>query len=379
MPQFISEHQSDFLSDRLITDNIMVAFETLHYMRNHRVGKIGYMALKLDMSKAYDRVEWEFMEKVMRKMGFNNRWVDLMMECITSASYSILINGEPHRKIKASRGLRQGDPLSPYLFLMCTKGLHGLINKAASNGDIKGVSICRNGPKLTHLLFADDSLIFCRAKEDECLKLLEILAANERASGQQLNRAKKTLFFSKSTSSEVQEVIKEALGIQVVQQYEKYLGLPSFVGRNKKESFAHLKQRIWKKLQGWEVKLLSQAGREILIKAVAQALPAYTMSCFKLPINLCHEIEALIRKFYWGQRGDARKIHWVKWQEMCKPKSQGGMGFKDLSRFNDALLAKHTWRLLHDHHSLFYRVFKARFFPDCSIMEAKESSNASFA
>ena len=191
----------------------MVAFETLHYMRNHRAGKIGYMALKLDMSKAYDRVEWEFMEKVMRKMGFNNRWVDLIMECITSASYSILINGEPHRKIKASRGLRQGDPLSPYLFLMCTKGLHGLINKAASNGDIKGVSICRNGPKLTHLLFADDSLIFCRAKEDECLKLLEILAAYERASGQQLNRAKKTLFFSKSTSSEVQEVIKEALGI----------------------------------------------------------------------------------------------------------------------------------------------------------------------
>ena len=191
----------------------MVAFETLHYMRNHRAGKIGYMALKLDMSTAYDRVEWEFMEKVMRKMGFNNRWVDLMMECITSASYSILINGEPHRNIKASRGLRQGNPLSPYLFFMCTEGLHGLINKAASNGDIKGVSICRNGPKLTHLLFADDSLIFCRAKEDKCLKLSEILAAYERASGQQLNRAKTTLFFNKFTSSEVQEVIKEALGI----------------------------------------------------------------------------------------------------------------------------------------------------------------------
>ena len=82
------------------------------------------------------------MEKVMRKMGFNNRWVDLMMECITSASYSILINGEPHGNIKASRGLRQGDPLFPYLFLMCTEGLHGLKNKAVSNGDIKGVSIC---------------------------------------------------------------------------------------------------------------------------------------------------------------------------------------------------------------------------------------------
>ena len=140
MPQLISEHQSAFLSDRLITDNIMVVFETLHYMRNHCVGKTGYMALKLDMSKAYGRVKWEFMEKVMRKMGFTNRWVDLMMECITTAFYSILINGEPYGNIKASRGLRQGDPLSPYLFLMCTEGLHGLIKKAASIGDIKGVS-----------------------------------------------------------------------------------------------------------------------------------------------------------------------------------------------------------------------------------------------
>ena len=120
----------------------MVAFETLHYMRNHCAGKIGYMALKLDMSKAYDRVEWEFMEKVIRKMGFDNHWVNLMMEYITTASYSILINGEPHGHIKASRGLQQGDPLSPYLFFMCTEGLHGLIKKVASNGDIKGVSIC---------------------------------------------------------------------------------------------------------------------------------------------------------------------------------------------------------------------------------------------
>ena len=232
------------MSDRLISDNMLVAFETLHYMRNHNKGKSGFMALKLDMTKAYDRVEWSYMEKVLIKMGFQNRLVHLMMACITTALYSVLINGQPYRHITPTRGLRQGNPLSPYLFLMCTEGLHGLINKAAIDGSIRGVSLCRNGPKLTHLLFADDSLIFYRAKEEECQTLLEVLAKYERASGQQINRAKTTLFFSKSTSEEVQGVIKDMLGVNIVRQYEKYLGLPSLVGRRKKESFTHIKQQM---------------------------------------------------------------------------------------------------------------------------------------
>lgn len=103
------------------------------------------------------------------------------------------------------------------------------------------------------------------------------------------------------------------------------------------------------------------------------------MSCFKLPAGLCHEIEALIKKFFWGQRGESRKVHWMKWEDLCKPKIQGGMGFKDLSRFNDTLLAKQTWRLLHDKTSLFYRVFKAKFFPNCIIMEAANPNSASYA
>ena len=176
-------------------------------------------------------------------------------------------------------------------------------------GHIKGISICRNGPRLTHLLFVDDSLIFCRAKESECQKLLEVLATYESASGQQINRDNTTLFFSKSTSQDMQNTIKTALGVQVVQQYEKYLGLPSFIGRKKKDSFDNIKQRVWEKLQGWEGKLLYQAGKEILIKAVAQALPTYAMSCFKLPIGLCHDIDALVQKKFWGQRGEGRKVH----------------------------------------------------------------------
>ena len=156
--------------------------------------------------------------------------------------------------------MRQRDPLSPYLFLLGTEGFHGLLGKAEENGDIRGVSICRSAPKLTHLLFADDSLIFCRAKINECEKLLEILATYEQALGQQINRDKTTLFFSKSTSPQIQESIQVALRVLVVKQYEKYLGLPSFIGRKKKESFDNIKQRVWKKLQGWEGKLLSQVG-----------------------------------------------------------------------------------------------------------------------
>ena len=120
-------------------------------------------------------------------------------------------------------------------------------------------------------------------------------------------------------------------------QYEKYLGLPSFVGRGKKASFNYIKERVWRKIQGWEVKLLSQAGRKVLIKSVIQAIPTYTMGCFKIPMGLCNEIEAMIKKIWWDQRGDRRKIHWIKWDELTKSKDVGGMGFRDLAKFNDSI------------------------------------------
>ena len=152
LPKIISEHQSAFTKSKLISDNILVDFESLHSMQKH-VGKEYYMAIKLDMSKTYDRVEWSYLESVIRRVGFTERWITLLMLYVKTISYSILVNGEPKWMIYLTRGIHQGDPLSPFLFLLCIEGLNGLINKAADKGDIKGYALCGNSPQTNPSLF----------------------------------------------------------------------------------------------------------------------------------------------------------------------------------------------------------------------------------
>lgn len=236
LPSLITEHQSAFAKDCLISDNIMVAFETFHHMKNHSSGRHGFMALKLDMSKAYDRVEWVYLEKLMERMGFCPRWIALVMSCVKMVTYSIKVNGEPMGMIHPERGIRQGDPLSPFLFLLCTEGVHALIKHSARIGDLKGFSLCKRGPKLTHLFFADDSLLFCRTTYEDCNNILKLLAEYESLSGQKIDKDKTAIFFSKSTWEEAKANIKNLLQLQEVKSYEKYLGLPSYVGRGKKRA-----------------------------------------------------------------------------------------------------------------------------------------------
>lgn len=175
LPFVISESQSAFQHDKAISDNILVAFETLHHMKNKKIGKEGYMAMKLDMSKTYDRIEWMFLERLMRKMGFLERRIGLMLMCVQSVTNFILVNGEPRGFIHLTQGICQGDPLSSYIFLLVSKGLNGLLQKVFAPGDTKGFFLCKNGPQIPHLFIADDSLIFCRAQMRDVVTIQAIL------------------------------------------------------------------------------------------------------------------------------------------------------------------------------------------------------------
>lgn len=227
--------------------------------------------------------------------------------------------------------------------------------------------------------FADDSLLFAKASVSECSVIADIISKYERASGKSVNLDKTDVVFSKCMDVSRRETIVNTLGVKEVERHEKYLGLPTIIGRSKKAIFASLKERIWKKLQGWKEKLLSRPGKEVLIQAVAHAIPTYMMSIFKIPDGLLDEIHALFARFWRGSHGTTKKMHWHSWESLCKPKTLGGMGFRDLKIFNQVLLEKQVWRLHCDTSSLLHSVLKSRYFKHGSILDARRGYDPSYS
>ncbi|GAU35453.1 hypothetical protein TSUD_364090 [Trifolium subterraneum] len=310
----VSQEQSAFVEGRSILDNALIVIEVIHALKRKTEG---FRALKIDISKAYDKVDWGFLRGVLTSMGFGDSWIRWIMMCVSSVNYSILMNYDKVGPIIPGRGLRQGDPLSPYLFILVAEGLTSLIHQAVGRGDGK----CR------------------RAKED----LASILG------------------------------VRHALGTGI------YLGLPSMIGRSKKAVFSYIKDRIWKKMNSWRGRALSKAGKEVMIKFVLQAIPSYVMSMFILPSSLIDDIEKMLNAFWWGGGSNNNKgIHWLAWDRLACPKAKGGLGFRNFEAFNMAMVAKQAWNIIQNPESLAAKLIKARYFSRSSLLEASLGYNHSF-
>ncbi|XP_042988663.1 uncharacterized protein LOC122316195 [Carya illinoinensis] len=290
--------------------DISVAFETMHSMSIRGGRQQSHMVIKLDMSKAYDRIEWGFLHAVMVKLGFSEKWIRLVMGCVSSVSYSLLINGSSQGFFKPSRGIRQGDPLSPYLFLLVSEVLSNLLNHAERNKRIHGFPVGKGQININHLLFTDDCLLFCRVKAEEWATINSLLSIYEGASGQKINKEKTSIYFNANTRPEAKDYILGIASTRATTCYERYLGLPSLVGRSRYKSFKSILDRVRSRVSNWKTKLLSQAGKEILLKPIIQALPTYSMGVFKLPKVILKEINKVMNQFWWGQQDKGNKQAW---------------------------------------------------------------------
>ncbi|XP_012849908.1 PREDICTED: uncharacterized protein LOC105969681 [Erythranthe guttata] len=299
----ISDSESAFVPSRLISHNILIAYEVVHYMKRSTAE---HMAIKLDMSKAYDRIEWSFLRGVMSRLG----------------------------------------------------------SMQGSSDDIT-FAFCRRHDN------------FCNSNIYSAAWVKKILRVYEEASGQMVNYQKSSIVFSKTTTEENINLICSELPMEVVDNHDRYLGLSSTLGKSKREAFANLRDKVCRRLRGWTEKWFSRGGKEILIKAVIQAIPTYAMSCFRLPRYFIEEMEKHMAKFWWVNT-KGKGIHWAKWQDMCSSKDFGGLGFRDLNVFNTALLVKQVWRLMVSPHRLLGRIYKARYYPLSNILDSSLGSNPSY-
>jgi hypothetical protein len=378
MHKIISPFQSAFVPKRHIQDNTILAHELLHTFKSKR-GKGGFMFLKMDMEKAFDRMEWPFILAILKQLGFSSIWIEWVRICITQASFSILLNGSPFGHFTPERGLRQGDPLSPFLFILGSEVLSRLLLREESIGSLKGLRIARNCAPINHLLFADDLLLFGKATLTEAASLKSCLDKYCRWSGQLINASKSSIRFSKNSNPATTTVIRNWFPFDENPPKSLYLGLPIFMENSKRRGFQGIIEKVNSRIDGWRAKTLSQAGRLVLIKSVAATIPSYAMGTFLIPNSCCKALDRAFKNFLWGfPPKKTRNLSLKAWDSICTPKALGGLGIRKMREVNLALISKLGWQLLNNSDTLWVSQLQGKYLNSTSFLSPSPISSSSW-
>ncbi|XP_021758513.1 uncharacterized protein LOC110723465 [Chenopodium quinoa] len=321
LQNLIMEYQHAFISGRYMEDNIILSHELLHLINTNR-GEVHKAAIKIDMSKAYDRVNWLFLLKILQAYGFPPRWVQWISQCISTVSYRTLVNGQVSEAFKPSCGLRKGDPLSPYLLLFCMDILSKMLIMGGNLGQIKGLKVTK----------------------ESCQNLTNIIDRYGGISGQRLNLGKSFVKFRNLVPRNQMEEFKEILKIGQVQNLGLHLGAPVDLARGKKDSFQYMIDKVVQKITTWGTLRISQSAKLILINSVLISISSHVMKFLKLLGYIVSKIDALIARFFWAKNGE-KGMHWVGKETLQLPKGMGGLGVRGMENLNDALLFQQVARM----------------------------------
>jgi hypothetical protein len=320
------------------------------------------LILKVDFEKAYDSVDWSFLEYMLRRFGFRGKWIEWIKACVCAGNLSVLVNGNPTSEINIQRGLKQGNPLAPFLFLLVAEGFAGLMRNAVEKGFFKGFEVGSEDVVVSHLQYADDTICVGEASMENLWTLKAILRGFELASGLKVNFWKSCLMgvnvpplFLESTCN--------FLNCKLGAIPFLYLGLPVGANPRRCATWDPLIDHIRKRLQSWGNRYVSLGGRIVLINSVLNVIPIFYLSFMKMPATVIKKIVSIQRELLWGGLRGGRKMYWVSWKEVCKPKCQGGLGVRDVGKVNYSLLIKWRWRLLQNDAAFWKVILVAKYGP----------------
>ncbi|XP_060185616.1 uncharacterized protein LOC132615077 [Lycium barbarum] len=340
-PSLISANQSGFVKGRSIFENILLTQEIVSDIRIR--GKPANVVIKLDMAKAYDRVSWKYLLHVLRSMGFAEHFIGLIWRLISNNWYSVLLNGQATGFFHSTRGVKQGDSLSPTLFLLTAEVLSRALNSLFEESNYIGYGMPKWSYPLNHLAYADDTIIFTSAHPESLKSIMRVLNQYEQASGQLINKEKSSYYMYSKVGNTLIQSFADNIGISRGQFPFIYLGCTIFHSRKKKVYYAELIKKIKGRLHSWKGKLLSFGGKVVLIKSVLQAMPLHLLSVLAPPKCVLNEIHKIFARYFWINKEEGRNRHWVAWQNVCLPTQEGGLGFKSLFDISNALFAKLWW------------------------------------